>query len=284
MFDIVTWVKNGSWCLPRTLLQLEKALPSETIHRKIAIDDASTDESVKILKSFGWEVYKNPGKGISAGANYALQLVDCPFFMSFEQDLVLSQNWFNNVTSLVKGNTAVASGIRFSDKAKTVGDIEKYVYKKYLMEIKLAPYLQDRKESAFLLGKTLDNTFYNTKIIRSIGGFPVLPSSSGIDTILAHRIRKNGFNWTVNPKVQSIHLRKNFTQNLRHQYWYSSALKEAKLKDPKLTLSLKQEIRKFAASPMTGFVMGLKMKNPKIFFVYPLLRFYRLRGFLSARS
>ena len=281
MFDIVTWVKNGGWCLPKTLLQLEKALPSNFIHRKIAVDDASTDDSVKILKSFEWEVYKNRGKGISAGANYALHLVDCPYFMSFEQDLLLSPNWFNNVTPLVKGNIAAASGIRFSDKAKTVRDIEQYVYKKYLMETRLAPYLQDRKESAFLLGKTLDNTFYNTKIIRSIGGFPFMSSSSGIDTILAYRIRKKGFKWIVNPKVQSIHLRKNFTQNLRHQYWYSSALKEMKLREPNFTLSLKQEIKKLATSPLAGFLMGFKMKNPKIFFVYPLLRFYRLRGFLS---
>jgi glycosyltransferase involved in cell wall biosynthesis len=281
MFDIVTWVKNGGWCLPRTLLQLEKALPSNFIHRKIAIDDASTDDSVKILKSFGWEVYKNRGKGISAGANYALQLVDCPYFMSFEQDLLLSQNWFNNVTPLVKGNIAAASGIRFSDKAKTVRDIEQYVYKKYLMETRLASYLQDRKESAFLLGKTLDNTFYNTKIIRSIGGFPFMSASSGIDTLLAYRIREKGFKWIVNPEVQSIHLRKNFTQNLSHQYWYSSALKEVKLREPNFTINLKQEIKKLVTSPFTGFLMSFKMKNPKIFVVYPLLRFYRLRGFLS---
>jgi GT2 family glycosyltransferase len=280
-FDIITWVKNGAWCLPRTLLQLEKVIPDNAIHRKIAIDDASTDDTVNILKNFGWEVHKNPDAGISAGANYALHLVDCPYFMSFEQDLLLSPNWFNNVTPLVKGDIAVASGIRFSDKAKTVRDIEKYTYKKYLMETRLAPYLRDRKESVFLLGKTLDNTFYNTKTIRSIGGFPLMPSSSGIDTLLAYRIREKGFRWLVNPKVQSIHLRKSFTQNLRHQYWYSSALKEVKLREPNFTPSLKQEIKKLVMSPLTGFVMSFKMNNPKIFVVYPLLRFYRLRGFLS---
>ena len=281
MFDIVTWVKNGGWCLPRTLSQLEKVLPHNAIHRKIAIDDASTDDTVKILKSFGWEVHKNPDAGISAGANYALNLVDCQYFMSFEQDLLLSPDWFYKVTPLVIGNVATASGIRFSDKPKTIMDIEKYVYKKYLLEKSLASYLQDRKESAFTLGKTLDNTFYNTKVIRSIGGFPVMPSSSGIDTILAYKFKEAGFKWIVKPQVQSVHLRKDLTQNLKHTYWYAVALNEVKRRMPNYPVSVKQDIQRLAISPLTALVMSLKMRNPKIFLVHPLLRFYRLKGLLS---
>lgn len=280
MFDIVTWVKNGGWCLPRTLSQLEEVIPPNVIHRKIAIDDASTDDSVKILKRFGWEVHQNPGAGISAGANYALKLVDCQYFMSFEQDLFLSPDWFDKVTPLVTGKVAAASGIRFSDKPKSIGDIEKYVHKKYLME-SLASYLKARKESAFTLGKTLDNTFYNTDVIMSVGGFPVMPSSSGVDTILAYKLNEAGFKWVVNADVQSVHFRKDLTQCLKHQYWYAVALNEVKRQLPSYPVSVKQDIQRLAISPLTALFMSIKMKNPKIFLFHPLLRYYRLMGLLS---
>lgn len=52
-FDVVSWVKDGAWVLPTTLKKLEEALPSEFVHRKIAVDDHSNDDTVKILKDFG---------------------------------------------------------------------------------------------------------------------------------------------------------------------------------------------------------------------------------------
>ena len=77
MFDVVSWVKDGGWVLPATLKRLEEVLPAEFVHRKIAVDDHSVDDTVRVLKDFGWEVYSNPKTGISSGANYALSKVDC---------------------------------------------------------------------------------------------------------------------------------------------------------------------------------------------------------------
>lgn len=112
-----------------------RSLPSEFVHRKIAVDDHSSDDTVKILKDFGWDVYPNPNSGISSGANYALSKVDCPFFMSFEQDLLLANDWWPRLPELLdESDVAVASGVRFSTKPKAVHDLEKYVYRKYLME------------------------------------------------------------------------------------------------------------------------------------------------------
>ena len=75
-FDVVSWVKDGGWCLPKTLKRLDDVLPTEFVHRKIMVDDGSVDNTVEIGKDFGWEVYSNSGSGISAGANYALSKVD----------------------------------------------------------------------------------------------------------------------------------------------------------------------------------------------------------------
>lgn len=70
-FDIITWVKDGAWVLPTTLKRLENVLPNEKIHRKMMIEDDSKDETRAIGKEFNWEVYSNPGSGISSAANYA---------------------------------------------------------------------------------------------------------------------------------------------------------------------------------------------------------------------
>lgn len=85
-FDIITWVKEGSWVLPTTLKRLEKVLPNEKVHRKIMIDDHSKDETKAIGKEFNWEVYSNPSSGISSAANYVLNKVDCLLF--FYQSIV----------------------------------------------------------------------------------------------------------------------------------------------------------------------------------------------------
>ena len=69
-----------------------------------------------------------------------------------------------------------------------VKKMQEYVGKKYRGETNLASWLKSRDMSAFTLGKTLDNTIYKTKIIRSLGGFPKLQVNAGVDTTLAYEI------------------------------------------------------------------------------------------------
>jgi len=291
-FDVVTWVKDGAWVLPTTLKNLEEVLPSEAVHRKIAVDDHSSDETAEILQDFGWEVYTNPRTGISAGANYALSKVDCPFFVSIEQDLVLSKEWYTRVPKLLDAfDVAIASGVRFSTKPKAVHDLEKYVYRKYLMEEKLAPYLSNRKASAFTLGKTLDNTIYDTKVMRAIGGFPELSTNSGVDTILSYKLRRFGYKWLVDPHCHSIHLRHGLTQTLRHQRWYALAAAEARetIKEFGLqlpwgdsNLGIKHSAFRLFMSPLVALFVALKMKNPTITVVHPLIKLFNFAGYLDS--
>jgi len=292
-FDVVSWVKDGAWVLPATLLNLETVLPSEFVHRKIAVDDHSRDDSVKILKDFGWDVYRNPNSGISSGANYVLSKVDCPFFMSFEQDLFLSEDWWPRIPEMLdEDNVAVASGVRFSTKPETIRDLEKYVYKKYLMEEKLAPYLSNRKASVFTLGKTLDNTLYKTEIMRKIGGFPYLSTNSGIDTLLTYTLNSHGFRWQVDPSCVSQHIRRGLKQELNHQRWYAVASAETRQKILSQGLdtedrmggfiTFKHAIERLLLSPLAGAFVAYKMRNPMIAVVHPLIKLYWFMGYLDS--
>ncbi|PVX24561.1 MAG: hypothetical protein CW716_09830 [Candidatus Bathyarchaeum sp.] len=294
-FDIISWVKDGAWVLPATLLNLESVLPSEFVHRKIAVDDGSSDDTVKILKDFGWDVYRNPSSGISSGANYGLSKVESPFFMSFEQDLFLTEDWWHRIPELLDDSSvAVASGVRFSTKPDTIRDLEKYVYRKYLMEEKLAPYLSNRKASVFTLGKTLDNTLYRTDVMRKVGGFPYLSTSSGVDTLLTYILKAHGFEWRVDPSCVSQHIRKGLKQELNHQRWYAVASAETRHKILSQGLdtedrmggfvTFKHALERLLLSPLAAAFVACKMRNPRITFVHPLIKLYWFVGYLDSRK
>jgi hypothetical protein len=294
-FDVISWVKDGAWVLPTTLKNLEEALPNEFVHRKIAVDDNSSDDSVKILKDFGWDVYPNPNSGISSGANYGLSKVDCPFFMSFEQDLLLSKDWWTRVPELLNdSDVAVASGVRFSTKPETIRDLEKYVYRKYLMEEKLAPYLSNRKASVFTLGKTLDNTLYKTEVMKKIGGFPYLSTNGGVDTLLTYILNSHGFQWQVDPLCVSQHIRRGLKQELNHQRWYAIASAETRQKIISQGLdtadrmggfiTFKHGVERLLLSPLAGAFVAYKMRNPMIAVVHPLIKLFWFVGYLDSRK
>jgi glycosyltransferase involved in cell wall biosynthesis len=128
--DLVMWTFNGQATLPIVFKQIDKVIPKEHIGKKIVSDDGSIDKTVEIAKSFGWTVYPNEGKGISDGANTALKNVESEFFVSFEQDLLLSPNWWSKIPNLLSDSkVAAASGMRFADKPQGVKKLQMYVAK-----------------------------------------------------------------------------------------------------------------------------------------------------------
>ena len=107
--DLVMWAKNGASMLPLVLKRADEVLPNEVIAKKIFVDDHSTDESREIAKDFGWEIYPNEKGGIACGINTALKHVECEYFISLEQDLVLAKDWFEKVPKHLKNPRIVSS-------------------------------------------------------------------------------------------------------------------------------------------------------------------------------
>lgn len=286
--DLVMWTKNGAETLPLVLKRISEVIPAEAVNQRIIVDDRSTDNTREIAKSFDWTVIFNEGKGISDGANTALKHVISEYFISFEQDLLLARDWWEKIPPYLENpKVAAASGMRFASKPEGIRKLQQYVAKKYRGESTLSPWLRAREMSAFTLGKTLDNTIYKTKIIRSIGGFPKLRVNAGVDTILAYKIEKAGFQWIVDYNVQSIHIRHGLINELHHQYWYGTQLHEIwnrieveTDKPPPVTrLSV---ISRFFISPFTGLFVAVKTKEPTITLIHPLVRFYYMKGLLES--
>src|SRR4030042_3073482 len=110
------WSKNGEEYLPRVLTRIDKVIPTESIHKRIFVDDYSMDNTIRIAKDFNWHVYLNPKGGISSGANEALKYVESDCFISVEQDVILSEDWWLKVPAMLKGNVVIASGVRLPNK------------------------------------------------------------------------------------------------------------------------------------------------------------------------
>ena len=283
--DLVMWTKNGARTLPAVLKRINQVIPPTAVGKKIIVDDKSNDRTPQIAKSMGWQVIPNRGTGISDGANTALSEVTAEFFASFEQDLLLSPDWWQKISPLLdKSEVAVASGMRFADRPVGVKKMQEYVGRQYRGKANLASWLRSRDMSAFTMGKTLDNTLYRTRVIRELGGFPKLSVNAGVDTTLAYEVNGAGFQWVVDYNLQSVHLRKGLQQELRHQYFYGTQLyaiwrRIGNKRPPVTKLGV---IRRFAISPFTGLFMAYKTREPSIVYIHPLVRFYYMKGLLQA--
>ncbi len=288
--DLVMWTFNGAATLPAVLRRISDVIPSDSIGKRVISDDRSTDETRRIAESFGWTVVLNGGKGISDNANTVLKEVESEFFVSFEQDLLLARDWWAKISPVLEDpNVAAASGMRFADRPRGVRQLQLYVAKKYRGEAQLESWLRGREMAAFTLGKTLDNTIYRTRVVREVGGFPKLASSSGVDTILAYEIDEQGYRWFVDYSVQSVHLRGGLGQELSHQYWYAKQLNEMWRK---ISLATRKQappvtrfdvFYRFVMSPFTGLFMAYQTREPSLAYVHPLIRLYYLRGYLGSR-
>jgi len=267
--DLVIWAKNGSATLPRVLKRINEVIPKEVMHNRIFVDDNSTDDSKEIADSFGWKIYDNEGKGIGDGANTALRHVTTPYFISVEQDVVFAQDWWEKIPPhLNKPKVVAAQGIRLPDHP--------VLHK--LQEFRIERY---KTLKGYKITQSIDNTIFKTKVIRELGGFPYLPGA-GVDSILVQKVFRAGYQWITDYNVISVHLRKSVWQDVKHTYWYGRAASIVSRFDP--NVNFRRVVAMFFFSPIRGLQIALKKNCPQIVFVYPLMRFMALKGYMDGRK
>jgi glycosyltransferase involved in cell wall biosynthesis len=267
------WTLNGAETLPCVLKRIGEVIPSSSVNKRVIIDDGSLDNTREIAHSFGWQVFANEGNGISDGASTALKHVESERFASFEQDLLLSKDWWRRIPAhLNHPRVVVASGIRLPNQPLALRKIQEYVVERYQ---------SSPGSESFLYGKTLDNTIYKTEAVRSLGGFPKLSVSAGVDNILAKQVSLHDLEWKVDFAVKSTHLRKGLKQELSHYYWYGTCSVSL---DPllfKRNVNLNAMILRFLFSPTRGLEIAIKKTSVIAIIYYPLLRFAILKGVID---
>lgn len=286
LVDLVCWSLHG--IRESVLRQIDNVIPSEAVNQKLVVFDSFNQVQDQSFLEYDWTPVLNQARGISGAANTALKNVETPFFISFEDDLLLSKKWWSRIPRYFKDmKVAAASGVRFASQPATLRRLQQYVYMKYRGDSMIPAWLRHRHMSAYTLGKTLDNTMWRTNIIRELGGFPEMQSNTGVDPILAYKIGGQGMKWIVDYAVQSVHLRKGgLMQELKHQRWYGYGThetwrqieKQTRFKAPLTTWGI---LLRLFLSPGSGLVAAVNMRTPQIFFVHPLIRLFFTKGFLE---
>jgi len=265
-FDIVMWAKNGAWSLPRVFSRINEVIPLSSVNQRIYVDDHSIDDSVEIAKSFGWSVYKNEGAGLSDGANTALKHVETPYFISFERDIVLAEDWWEKIPPQVLGKHKVlaAQGIRLPD---------------HPILRKLQEYRTERMIKTGRSTQSLDNTMFNTTLLRGLGGFPkIKKAAAGVDSILVQKALRAGYEWKTDFSVMSLHLRKGVCQELRHYYRYGVYSNIVKKYDK--SINMLRFLKMLFFSPIRGFDIAVKKRCIWLWPLYLTIRLYAFLGYL----
>jgi len=273
--DMVMWAKNGAATLPLALGRLEECLPKEFVHRKIFVDDHSTDRSRAIAEDFNWEIHNNEEGGVAAGVNKAFSLVDCEYFFSIEQDLLLSYDWWNRVSALLeKPNVAVAQGWRLPPETQLIlRRFEEYRLERY------------KKRSLPIF--SIDNTIFTSSVAKSIGLVPSELKYSGVDTYIYKSVVSLGYSWAIDYDLVSTHLRQGGVREQISRY-YRYGLDTPILERFKLSSESKyihqglgSVVGIFLFSPFRGFQIAAAKRCPQIVVYYPLIRFALLKGYLK---
>jgi glycosyltransferase involved in cell wall biosynthesis len=267
--DLVMWTKNGEAYLPQVLRRIDRVIPHEVVCHRILVDDHSSDRTVSIAREFNWEVYLNPSVGIASGANEALRHVDCDFFVSVEQDIILSRNWWDEIPKHMDDPlVACAQGVR----------------------VPTHPVLRILEEwQRDVLGKkpslvSIDNNIFRSKVVKSMGGFP-RDCLICTDMILMKKISaETPYKWVIDSNVTSLHIRNDLKASLEHPYkmGYLCAQTPYCIHDENPSLAV--NLRILLTSPIRALQIALKRNYPNIIWAYPLLRLYQLNIALVWRN
>jgi len=266
--DLVMWAKNGASCLPEVLSRIDRVIPHENVCHKILVDDHSTDRTVEIAEDFNWAVYENPAGGISSAANEALRHVDRDFFVSIEQDVILSKDWWGKIPTYMEDPAvACAQGIRVPTRP-------------VLRLLDEWQYGDPGKRRSLV---SMDNNLFRTKVVRLVGGFPkICPVCT--DTVLMRKIQsETPYKWVIDPDVVSLHLREDLKGLVEHQYKLSYMCARTPYCSENEKQSLAVMFRILLTSPIRALQIAFRRNCPDVVWAYPLIRLYQLNIDLNWR-
>jgi glycosyltransferase involved in cell wall biosynthesis len=261
--DLCMWTKNGARYLPTVLKRIHQVIPEKVVHRKILVDDSSQDLTREIAKDFGWTVYDNPEGFVSGGTREALKHVDCEFFASFEQDLILAKDWWQKIPPHMDDlNVLTAQGIRVFTN-RTLRCFNDY------------KYANDRKQ----LGGSIDNNIFRTSLLRELGGFPNNDKIS-VDGELRDIMRMTKYKWVIDETAVSYHIRESVFQTARHEYRQYIPT----TRDRFVGVTRRKLLKGAATAPLRLTRIALKEQCPQIYLAYPYLSLMNLKSFMHRQK
>lgn len=253
------WSKYGS--SEQVLAQINKVIPSNIIHKRFVVVDAYADlklDAGRLFREYGWQIALNQGVGLAGAANTALSYVTTEYFASFEDDVVLSVDWWSAVNASLSEGVAVVQGVRYTNNRF----------------IRVLEELQEKRK----INSCMDNNLCLTKAFRQVGGYPA-ECKVCVDANLKAKIERHGYKWIITFATVSTHLRSGFTGYLKDQrkWWIDCSHKG----EACFRINVWGDLKRFLYSPIRGLQVAWQKRIWELFFLYPVLRgcmlYYSLR-------
>jgi len=261
--DLAMWAKNGAKFLPSVLKRIEEVIPHECVNQRILVDDKSTDNTAQIARDFNWSVYPNREGFVRGGVMEALKHITEEFFVSVEQDVLLSKQWWEKIPKYMEDpKVAVAEGVRLSSN-KALHSIQEYTLERH-------PEL--------IASPTLDNNIWRTKVIRQID----IPKEYvlSVDSEVHYRLSKyTPYKWVIDKSAISTHLQPSLSYTIKH-YQRLTPIEHRRRRQELDYVAFSRILKILMFSPFRSFDIVAKKHDPSVFFVYPLVRLMTVKLFL----
>lgn len=244
---------NGASFLSVCLSSLQKAIIKcpQSKFEIILVDNASTDDSITIFKSFSIPNSKfiilNSNQGFAAAVNRGIKDSSYDYVCLCNNDLTVSPDWFNIITKTITDNknTKIATycglvlnkegthieseGLKFFTRGKALNIHNGLPYSKGL---------EHQRTSVLIWGSSAALVVYKKEIITKIGLFDEDFFAYEEDVDIALRLHNLGFLTLYTPWAISYHLgggtsskMANFRQIHDAQNWIYLILKNYSLND-----------------------------------------------------
>lgn len=277
---------EGEDCLPKAIASIKRQNYSGKI-QIIVIDNASTDQSIKLVKEKFPEVKiisLPQNLGFASAFNLGLIYAEGDIIATGNNDAVYHPDCFQNIVQTFKSNKQIGLvgpkilGPKPSKKLAMAG-IKTNPYLGYLNQ-PLKPGQEDKIQSAtWLSGCAL---FIKKEVIEKIGSFDNSYFFYFEDTDFCLRTKKAGYKLIYNPKAKVWHSlgitsRKTFNQEKTALYWYQGKLR-CILKNASLIQLFTSLLTQFLAIIYKNFVLKDKTLKPFLQTCLSICRSFPKRG------
>ncbi|HHL33833.1 MAG TPA: glycosyltransferase family 2 protein [Desulfobulbaceae bacterium] len=174
-------------------------------------------------------VYNKKPKGFAANQNQAFSLCRSPFFCVMNPDIILQQDPFPHLLSLLTDKTlgAVAPLLvdsmgREQDNARLFPTPWRIVLRLFSREKVPAGWQRDLFFPEWIAGMFM---LFPVHVYRHVGGFDEKYFMYCEDADICLRMRRSGYRVALSRKIMAIHdARRSSHRALRHMYWHLSSL------------------------------------------------------------
>jgi glycosyltransferase involved in cell wall biosynthesis len=191
---------NESVLIPRTLASINQALENQSNINVFIVDNASTDDTAEIAKTFGAKVIKEPKKGIGQARQTGLESIpkSSKFILTTDADTIVPNQWINDYYKILNSKNIVFAygNIKYITDQK-LKFFDTLFLSIYLQSSKYIHQLKEKKGQS-LMGA--NNCGFNKEIAFLVGGYnPHLAKGEDVD--LMEKMTKHGDIIKINSTV-----------------------------------------------------------------------------------